>query len=56
MNPLLSQKKIINVEIIQNNIVKIYEHDKKETDTLEDDEWEQYRNQVKWMADKVEAL
>lgn len=56
MNPLLSQKKIVNVEITENNVVKIQEHQKKEVDTLDEDEWEQYRNEVKWLADKVQAL
>lgn len=42
MNPLLSQRKIVNIEITENDIVKLYEHEKNE-ENLDDDEWRQYR-------------
>lgn len=56
MNPLLSQKKIVNVEITEGNIVSIYEYEKKDADNLDDEEWEQYREEVKWLSEKVESL
>lgn len=56
MNPLLSQKKIVNVEITEGNIVSIYQYEKKDADNLDDEEWEQYREEVKWLAEKVESL
>lgn len=43
INPLLSQRKIVNIEITETNIVRIYEYEKKNIDNLDDEEWEQYR-------------
>lgn len=55
MNPLLSQRKIINIEITENDIVRLYEHEKNE-ENLDEDEWKQYREEVSWLIEKVEAI
>lgn len=55
INPLLSQRKIINIEITENDIVKLYEHEKNE-ENLDEDEWKQYREEVVELIEKVEAI
>lgn len=55
MNPLLSQRKIINIEITEDGIVRLYEFEKNE-ENLGEDEWKQYREEVGWLSEKVEAL
>ena len=55
MNSLLSQRKIINIEITEDGIVRLYEFEKNE-ENLGEDEWKQYREEVGWLSEKVEAL
>lgn len=43
MNSLLSQRKIINIEITENDIVKLYEFDSTRENNIDEDEWKQYR-------------
>ncbi len=52
MNPLLSQRKIINIEITENDIVRLNESDKN-AENLDEDEWKQYREEVSWLIEKV---
>jgi hypothetical protein len=36
-------------------MVKLYEFEKN-NENLDDEEWEQYREEVKWLAEKVDAI
>ncbi len=55
MNPLLSQRKIINIEITEGDVVRLYEHEKID-EGLEEDEWKQYREEVVELTEKVVAI
>ena len=43
MNPLLSQRKIVNIEVTENDIVKLYEFERSQENNIDEDEWKQYR-------------
>ena len=43
MNPLLSQRKIVNIEVTEHDIVKLYEFEKSSENNIDEDEWKQYR-------------
>lgn len=43
MNPLISQRKIVNIEVTENDIVKLYEYEGAEKNNIDEDEWKQYR-------------
>ena len=43
MNPLLSQRKIVNIEVTENDIVRLYEYETTVEGNIDEDEWKQYR-------------
>lgn len=55
INPLLSQRKIINIEITEGDVVRLYEHEKS-SEGLDEDEWKQYREEVTELIEKVQAI